>query len=178
MIIAERLIHVDVVYILLWLYRSVMLSICYVFVLCYPHSSTLPEEHRGAALPLRFARPNLCPLRVSGVELHPGSLLVLQVQSPVEPVCLWDWTLVGSRQTPNHSHVGDNESISCFCWSTSGWLLVNWDSLSWTLNWLCWYSVWLLCWAVKSMMWLDWYQKQGDRWDTAFTVVLFCIICK
>lgn len=61
----------------------------HVFISCYPCSSALPEEHSGAALPFRSARPHLRPLRVSGLEFHQGSLLVLQVQSAVGPVCLY-----------------------------------------------------------------------------------------
>lgn len=109
-----------------------------VFVLCYPHSSTLPEEHSSAALPLRSARPHLCPLCLSGLELHSGSLLVLQVQSPVEPVCLWGWTLVGTRTTqnrfPTHIYVTTNPSPGSASQrlvekdSSSGWLSVNLDS--------------------------------------------------
>lgn len=61
-----------------------------VYLFC-SRSSAFPEEHRSAALPLLSARSHLHPLHHSGLELHTGSLLVLQVQSPVGPVWPWSW---------------------------------------------------------------------------------------
>ena len=48
-----------------------------------PYSVALPEEHSGAALPLCSAGPGLRPVSVSGLEPHPGPVLVLQVPRPV-----------------------------------------------------------------------------------------------
>lgn len=60
---------------------------------CNPHSSAFPDKHCCAALPFCSPWPHLYPLRLTGLEFHTGSLLVLQVQSPVGPVHSRHWTL-------------------------------------------------------------------------------------
>ena len=47
-------------------------------------SPSLPEEHSGAAVPLRPAGPPLHPVCLAGLELHAGPLLVLPVPGQVE----------------------------------------------------------------------------------------------
>lgn len=53
-------------------------------ILSYAHSPTLPELHGGATLPLCCAWPHLHSVPDAGLELHPWSLLLLQIQSTVK----------------------------------------------------------------------------------------------